>query len=224
MNHPARLLGPLILFLITSKLAKLEKDMISTFTHPKLRVRDLGALLTNPKPKLDIEYKGWLDLSVEDDVVDFAKDILALANSGGGYIILGYRQGSGDWVPDVDQPKELREYHQVVIDKIVERYADVPLQCRCRFVRNTENQISYPIIVVPNHLSRPVFARNDGPDGQIKHLGYYIRRDGPVSAEPETTDEWEHLFIRCLTYARNYHAVSHWIKVYGKKLADEMEP
>jgi hypothetical protein len=129
----------------------------------------------------------------------------------------------GRWVPDVDHARDLRDYHQDVIDPIIEQYADVPLKCQSRFVKNAENQISYPIILVPDHPNRPVFARQDGPDGQIKELGYYIRREGPVSAEPETRDEWEHLFIRCLTYARNFHAVSHWIKVYGKMMADEME-
>lgn len=197
--------------------------MASKVSHKKLGIRDLGDVLVDPKPSLNVQYKDWLDLSVEEEAVDLAKDVLAMANSGGGTIILGYRQGSDRWVPNVNGERDLGEYRQDVIDRIVERYADVPLRCSSRLVKHAGNQSSYPIIVVPDHPDRPVFARQDGPNGQIEELGYYIRRPGPVSSGPETREEWEHLFTRCLTYARNYYAVSHWIKVYGKKLADEAE-
>jgi hypothetical protein len=90
-------------------------------------------------------------------------------------------------------------------------------------VRNDEDRRLYPIVVIPDHPNRPVFARRDCPDERIQSLGTYIRRDGPVSAEPETKDDWEHLITRCLAYARNYYGVSHGIKVYSKKLADEMD-
>ena len=46
-------------------------------------------LLANPKESLDIEIKGWLDLSASRDKATLAKAALALANHGGGLIILG---------------------------------------------------------------------------------------------------------------------------------------
>jgi hypothetical protein len=202
--------------------------MVAELSEKKLGIRDLRDLLVDPAPSVEVAYKGWLDLSVEEEAADLAKDVLAMANSGGGYIILGYHQGPGKWVPDIQGQRDLGEYRQDAIDRIVERYADVPLRCSSRIVKHARNQRSYPVIVVPDHPGRPVFARQDGPDGQLQELGYYIRRPGPVSTGPvstgpETREEWEGLFTRCLTYARNYYAVSHWIKIYGKKLADEIE-
>ena len=50
----------------------------------------LQDLLAYPREDLDKEYKGWLNLRSEDDQADIAQAVLALANYGGGHIILGF--------------------------------------------------------------------------------------------------------------------------------------
>jgi predicted HTH transcriptional regulator len=47
-------------------------------------------LLIDPREDLDLEIKNWLDLSGDNDAkATFAKAALAIANHGGGFIILG---------------------------------------------------------------------------------------------------------------------------------------
>ena len=48
--------------------------------------------IVNPVEDLDAEYKGWLDLRTESDRARLAKAVIALANHGGGVVILGFEE------------------------------------------------------------------------------------------------------------------------------------
>ena len=48
--------------------------------------------ILNPTEDLDAEYKGWLDLHKEPDRANLAKAVIALANHGGGVIVLGFEE------------------------------------------------------------------------------------------------------------------------------------
>ena len=54
----------------------------------------LERYLVNPTEDLDIEYKGWLDLRKNPDRANLAKAVIALANHGGGVIVLGFEDRS----------------------------------------------------------------------------------------------------------------------------------
>ena len=50
----------------------------------------LADLLVDPNEGLDLEIKNWLDLAnSNEDKATFAKGALAIANHGGGFIVLG---------------------------------------------------------------------------------------------------------------------------------------
>lgn len=66
--------------------------------------RRLQDLLAYPREDLAIELKGWLDLRSEEDKANLAHAILALANHGGGYIILGFQEVAGTWAPQKSRP------------------------------------------------------------------------------------------------------------------------
>lgn len=57
--------------------------------HMTVSGERLADLLVDPREDLDCEAKNWLDLQgLNDDKATFAKAVLALANLGGGFIIL----------------------------------------------------------------------------------------------------------------------------------------
>jgi len=62
--------------------------------------RRLQALVAYPREDLNSELKGWLDLSAGRDKANIAKALLAIANHGGGYIVLGFKEVDNAWIPD----------------------------------------------------------------------------------------------------------------------------
>ncbi len=52
---------------------------------------DFINLLTAPNESLTLEYKSWLDLGINHGKATLAKAAIALANEGGGIIVLGMR-------------------------------------------------------------------------------------------------------------------------------------
>lgn len=53
---------------------------------------ELEALLSEPREDLSVEYKAWLDLSTSEGKATIAKAAIALANHGGGFIVLGFTE------------------------------------------------------------------------------------------------------------------------------------
>lgn len=61
---------------------------------------DLADLVNHPNETLEVELKGWVDLSDKAAKAELAKDLAAIANNGGGYILFGFADSGG---PD-DRP------------------------------------------------------------------------------------------------------------------------
>jgi len=61
----------------------------------------------------------------------------------------------------------------------------------------------YPIIAVPGGHRIPVRAKASSPDNSklVPHR-IYIRRAGPCSEEPRSSEEWDRFFERCLQNRR----------------------
>lgn len=162
----------------------------------------LEALLTHPREELDIELKSWLDLSTAEGKSNLAKAILALANHGGGYVLLGFaEQPNGVYLPAPAPSPTLAGYDQDTINGIVQAYADPPFHCSVYNAGHPDSGQLYPIIAVPGGHKVPIQAKKGSPEQKNKGLmsgRYYIRRQGPQSAEPATAEEWRALVMRCV--------------------------
>ena len=165
--------------------------------------RRLQDLLAYPREDLDKELKSWLNLSQEDDKANIAKAILALANHGGGYILIGFVKEEGNWVPAEPRPSSLNGYTQDIVNGIVQRYADPPFHCRVYSQSHPKTAQLFPIITVPGNHKVPIRAKRDGPNREhVQMNAYYIRRPGPKSEPPQSGREWDDLINRCIRAAR----------------------
>ncbi|MEH0070575.1 RNA-binding domain-containing protein [Pannonibacter sp. Pt2-lr] len=110
------------------------------------RLRDL---LVAPREDLDFEVKNWLNLQgSNDDKATLAKAILALANHGGGFIVLGLTEAD-DGVREAEgRPATLDGYNQDLINGIVQYYCDPPFHCAVHIIPNPAGAM-FPIVVVP---------------------------------------------------------------------------
>jgi predicted HTH transcriptional regulator len=164
----------------------------------------LTDLLIDPREAPEIEIKGWLDLiKKEEHKASLAKALLALANHGGGFVLIGVRESDADIAGAPVRPATLAAYTQDQINGIVHSYADPPFHCAVYLVPGRDGAV-YPIISVPGGQRVPVRARRDGPGKTIvQQHAVYIRRPGPKSETPQSAREWDELFARCLAARRD---------------------
>ena len=160
----------------------------------------LERYLVNPTEDLDIEYKGWLDLRKNPDKANLAKAVIALANHGGGVIVLGFEDLSTG-LAATPKPAEIPDVTQDDINAAIHRYAEPQLHCRLYTVGHPDLGSVHPVIRVPGS-DVPVMSKRDQSEEGLKQHKVYVRKPGPRSEEPQTADEWRTLLDRCVMARR----------------------
>jgi predicted HTH transcriptional regulator len=165
---------------------------------------EFDEFLSEPRESLDVEFKEWLDLNDHDHSAIVAKEVIALANHGGGYLIVGFEeQAGGTFTPAIGRPPNLEGWSQDRVQSVVAKYIDPMLQCRVVHRVRPGTTDLYPIVAVVGGHRLPIRAKRGSPDGRklVPHR-VYIRRAGPASEEPQTAEEWDRLLERCLQNRR----------------------
>ncbi len=169
--------------------------LISTL---KMNNERIQFLIDNLQESLDVEVKNWLGgLQDENKKSRLAKEIIALANGGGGYIFIGFKDTT-DGHPEIPPGDGEREaFNQDNIANVVSRYLHPPCQCEVGLFQRSGSDIQHPVISVPGDHRTPVWARRDSPDQRtLKQKTVYVRRAGGGSEPPQTQDDWERLIDR----------------------------
>jgi hypothetical protein len=163
----------------------------------------LEALVASPREDLGVEIKSWLDLANKNDCATLAKSIIALANHGGGFIILGMRETeAGKFEEAPGRPVALAGFRQDIVAGVAAAYAEPSIQVGVYQVDGGTGV--YPVVQVPGGHRTPIQAKKGSPDQKTLLVGrVYIRRPKPESAEPSTAAEWRELIDRCIRAARD---------------------
>ena len=159
----------------------------------------LEYLFDQREETLDVEFKEGLDLSNEEHRADLAKALLAMANHGGGFVVLSQGPDSRD-----GEQQPLPKHDDV--NNVVKAYADPCFHCGVHTILAAKKERA--VIVVPGGHATPVRAKRDGPRvrDEVRHVRinrYYIRKPGPSSEEPNTAQEWDTFLQRCIKNRRN---------------------
>ena len=165
-------------------------------------MEDLRPLVDYPMERPDAEYKDWLDLSKNHGRATLAKAAIALANHGGGYIVIGLAEEDDASFTSKAKPENYPEITQDDVNSAVRRYAEPEFHCAMRTVPHHHSGVPHPVIVVPGNLTVPVMSRSE-LQGVIQLHRYYIRKPGPRSEEPTTQGEWSDLLNRCVRAKRD---------------------
>jgi hypothetical protein len=163
-------------------------------------------LLRNPAEDLAFEIKEWLDLSDNAHKARLAQAMIALANHGGGAVLLGYaEQPDGTFIPAQPRPANLSGYTGDVVNDISRSYLNPPVHCEVRHIAHPISGHLFHVISVPGGHQIPIMARRGGPQGQssLQAGRTYIRRVGPSSEEPQSPEEWRTLLDRCIRAGRD---------------------
>ena len=161
-------------------------------------MNDLQPLVDEPVERLSVEYKKWLDISTNHGRAVLAKAAIALANHGGGYIVVGFSERDGFLV---SEPKsdDLSDITQDRVNGAVARYAEPPFHCGVQFVECTKTGVQHPVVIVAEDMSVPI--RSKSGQEPLSQNTYYIRRLGPSSEGPQTGAEWD-AFLRRVVQAK----------------------
>ena len=160
----------------------------------------LRPLVEYPGERLAVEYKDWLDVKTNHGKATLAKHVIALANHGGGHIVLGFAE-HGDTLVSRPRPPDLSDITQDAVNEAVRRYVEPEFHCEMRVIVRTDTSVAHPVIGVPGGFPTPVMSRRDC-EGVIRQYGCYIRKPGPRSEEPHSYGEWESLLDRCVRNTR----------------------
>src|ERR1039458_976235 len=87
-------------------------------------ISELIVLLEFPTEKTTIEYKSWLNLNESHGKATLAKAAIALANEGGGVIVLGMREDTvqGGALGSQPRPATMKRYSQDEVNAAINRY------------------------------------------------------------------------------------------------------
>jgi transcriptional regulator with XRE-family HTH domain len=173
---------------------------MTTRDDSQIRLVDL---LLYPREELNVELKCWLNPDSEDHKANLAQAILALANFGGGYIVLGFVESEGMWQPAGQPQSDPARFTQDCINGIVRSYAEPVFHCEVYHVKHPNTLFRHPIIRVPGEHKVPVRSRRDGPNRiHVKENTYYLRGAGPESRPIRSAREWDELINRCMFNAK----------------------
>ena len=160
---------------------------------------DLLPLITEPREDLAYEYKYWLDLTSKDhkDKATLAKAAIALANHGGGFIVIGFAE-QGQTLESRPRPEKIPEITQDSVNEAIRRYADPEFHCEVFEVPHPDTGVSHTVVAVPGNTV-PVMSKQGYQHQEvIAKNSYYIRKPGPRSEQPQTAEEWRTLLNRCV--------------------------
>jgi hypothetical protein len=165
--------------------------------------QQLVELVDHPRESLSIELKEWVDPSDGATKAHLARELLALANHGGGYLIFGFADGEEGEPRSLGPADDLSIYSQDAMNSIVERFAEPRFEVTVSFVPRSDGASTHPVVIVPSDTDTPIRAARDGHERQhVTQHTYYTRQPGAQSAPIRTGREWDVLIDRCIRARR----------------------
>ena len=163
-------------------------------------IEELQPLITEPREDLAYEYKDWLDLTSKEHKATLAKAAIALANHGGGFIVIGFAEQE-QTLKSRPRPEGIPEITQDSVNESVHLYAEPKFQCAMHLVSHPDTDVQHPVVIIPS-TTVPVMSMREC-QGVIAQNRCYVRKPGPKSEDPRTSEEWRILLNRCVRANRD---------------------
>lgn len=145
-------------------------------------------LVNNPAEALSVELKGWLDPAVLPDAARIVKACVALRNTGGGFLVLGFTD-TGDPVNDTAPTDPAARYHGDIIQALVAKHVSQSFEVLVRWGVRGGNR--FPVLEIPSGVRSPVAIRSPLRDGDgtpllVEHRVFV--RSLQANNRPSTTE------------------------------------
>ena len=159
-------------------------------------------LANSAREALNVELKGWFDPQSREGQAKIARAAMALRNQNGGFLLVGFDDGTGQPNPAGAPPNPREQFHVDIIQGIASRYASETFEVAVHFVER--QNVHFPIIEVEPGFKTPAAARRRSTDANGKVLveknRVYVRSleaNGTVSTTEAQWKDWPRLVERC---------------------------
>jgi len=171
--------------------------------------RYLKELLEYPAESKDVDYKSAVKFEAGTDfAAKLVKHILAFANSGVGYIVIGYKQQvDGSLAPDPGITDEIvASYDATKLCEHVEKYLGGQDRIGIKIYKEDFGGTKYPIIIIDRFQEYPFVCTKDyistaTGEAILESGKIYIRTEGArtlVAATVKLSPEWRQLIRECI--------------------------
>jgi CheY-like chemotaxis protein len=173
----------------THHLIKSITKLLSVPTDPDALLIRLGVETQT------LDYKETVDLTSKRGRASLAKDVMAMANFGGGTIVVGVAESRpGEFVPRGVPESLLDSLETSRLNRAVSQFLDPPAPITVRRVRDGDRV--FAVLSVPATTSSLVFVRQQNEDAGIYPGRIYTRTSSAESAEVRTSSELRDLLDR----------------------------
>jgi CheY-like chemotaxis protein len=147
------------------------------------------------------DYKERVDLMNKDEVANLAKDVMAMANLGGGRIIIGVaEQEKGIFKPIGIGEKDCGCYETTRINKALRAYLDPHIPIQSRTI--TDGGKRFIFIEIPPAREMPILPRKENEKANLRLGRLYIRNTSCETSEIQNSDEMRKFIGRFISYKR----------------------
>jgi predicted HTH transcriptional regulator len=117
----------------------------------------LQDLINRPTESLSIELKGWIDPNTPEGKDKIIRAAIAMRNHGGGHVLIGFHNDTGEPCTDNIPSNVRRLFHQDKIQGIVSKYSSELLEVKVHF--RTRDGIEYPILEIGSGVKTPIATK-----------------------------------------------------------------
>jgi hypothetical protein len=129
----------------------------------------------------DLDYKGpmaW-DKNDKKGCCEIVKDVLAMANTDGGYIVVGVAEKAGGFELEGLNPDQLKTWDTTKLNQFIQNYADPPINATLQ--KREHEGANFVFIEIPAFPDTPHICRRDF-QGALRAATIYVRTDNNESA------------------------------------------
>jgi len=141
------------------------------------------------------DYKEAINLQTKEGAASLAKDVIAMANWGGGIIIVGFKEvRPGEFDPIGVTPDALPLFEPTRLNKTLGDFLDPPVAVNVR--RISDGKFTFICLAVPGSSEDLIFARKENAAAGLFKGRIYSRTSRMESGQLESADEIRRLIIR----------------------------
>jgi len=189
--------------------------------RPELQER-LYAMLEFPDENASTDYKEAKAFCSKknDFAAKLVKHILAMANFGGGYLVIGYSERNGKLKPDPKMTDKVTgSYDPTSLSQFVGKHVRGEEKPHLTIEKVVYHEHSYPIICIEGFPRNPFFCGSGkmGEDNKpiLKEGALYVRDQHTRTVSLASPAQWEELISRCIQKRK-----SDMLGAFGKILSE----